>query len=424
MKKVILMSLLGLMIGTTACEDNKDEFLSDYSTVMYIRDSGEQELTCYISGDKTPYSMPIVKAGNDDKAVSDAKVAVMEQAQLDVYNAEHYTDYLLLPASCYEFTSETNLTFTADEGYKIVNMQFIPEAIKALGGGNYVLPLVLTSSKQVNEDKNTVFIKPDAKDLVLSITPTESGSCEIAKSGTVITVPLQLQVENQWDFQAKVVVDETTTTLDTNSFTLRNDGIVNFSAGGNGTLEIEVSNMNQITGDIALKIGEVIGKDFVIDSEVKTITCTVEAYPLTAAMLSTNAQEPSEGSLANLLDNNVATYFHSAWSVSVADPHYVQVKLPETIKKFGFSYTNRSSNGNAALAWFNLYGGTSDDNLNVIKFYSWDGDGLPGGAAGEFTSTVLSVEEAIDQLRFEVYYSNWTGGAFFVWSEFKLYVLE
>ena len=173
-----------------------------------------------------------------------------------------------------------------------------------------------------------------------------------------------------------------------------------------------------------MKIESIIGKEFDFDSNVYSIDCVTEAYPLTASMLSSNAVEPSEGSLANLLDNNVNTYFHSAWSVAVSGSHYVQVNLPENVKKFGFSYTNRSSNGNASLAWFNVYGGTDNENLEVVKFYSWDGDGLPSGAAGKFVSGILEVDKPVNVLRFELYNTNWTGGAFFVWSEFKLYVLE
>jgi len=89
-------------------------------------------------------------------------------------------------------------------------------------------------------------------------------------------------------------------------------------------------------------------------------------------MLSSNAIEPSEGSLANLLDGDIGTYFHSAWSVSIADKHYVQVKLPVSTKTFRFTYTNRSNNGNAALAWFNLYTGTNENNLQLYKRFAWD----------------------------------------------------
>lgn len=424
MKKIILMSLLGLMVGSTACEDNKDEFLSDYATTMYFRNSGEQKVTCYITGEDTKYNLSVVKAGNDEKALSDAEVSVMDAAQLAVYNSENGTNYEMLPSNCYEFSTATDLTFAADDAYKLVGVNLKPSNVKELDKDNYVLPLVLTSSKQVNEEKNVVFVKPIAVTPTLSMKINESDAHTISKNGAVISVPLQLQIDNQWDFQAKVVVDESETTLDLASFTLANDGIVDFVAGGNGTLDINISALNQVSGKIALKIESIIGKEFDFDSNVYSIDCVTEAYPLTASMLSSNAVEPSEGSLANLLDNNVNTYFHSAWSVAVSGAHYVQVNLPENVKKFGFSYTNRSSNGNASLAWFNVYGGTDNENLEVVKFYSWDGDGLPSGAAGKFVSGILEVDKPVNVLRFELYNTNWTGGAFFVWSEFKLYVLE
>lgn len=424
MKKIIFMSLLGLMVGATACEDNKDEFLSDYATTMYIRNSGEQKVTCYITGEDTKYDFSIVKAGYEDKAISDAKISVMDAAQLAVYNSEHGTDYVLLPGDCYEFCTETNLTFAANDTYKTVGVNLKPSQVKELGAGNHVLPLLLTSSQTVNEEKNVAFIKPIAVAPALSMKIKESDSYTISKNGSVISIPLQLQIDNLWDFQAKVVVDEAETTLDSESFSLANDGIVNFIAGSNGTLDIHVSALKQISGQIALKIESVIGKEFDYDPEVYTVDCAMEAYPLTVNMLSTNALEPLEGSLANLLDNNVNTFFHSAWSVAINEAHHVQINLPENVKKFGFSYTNRAENGNAALAWFNLYGGTNNDDLEVIKSYSWDGDGLPGGAAGKFVSGTLEVDNPVNVLRFELANTNWTGGVFFVWSEFKLYVIE
>lgn len=424
MKKIILMSLLGLMLGSTACEDNKDEFLNDYSTVMYIRNSGVQDVVCYITGEDTHYKLSVVKAGNDGLALSDAKISVMDAAQLAEYNNENGTDYILLPEDCYAFVSPTDLTFTADEAYKLVDLALKPTSVEALDGTNYVLPLVLTSSQQVNEAKNVLFIRPTAVSPMLSMDVDADEMFTISKSGSVVSIPLQLQIENQWDFQAKVVVDESATTLDLASFSLANDGLVDFVAGGNGTLDIHVSSLNQVSGTIALKIQQIIGKEFEYESQSYKVSCVLEEYPLTVGMLSTNALEPSEGSLANLLDNDVTTYFHSAWSVAVVGAHYLQVNLPENVKRFGFSYTNRSSNGNAAMAWFNVYGGTDAENLNLVKFYSWDADGLPGGAAEKFVSGVLEVDNPVDVLRFELSNTNWTGGAFFVWSEFKLYVLE
>lgn len=422
MKKIILASLLGLMIGSTACEENKEEFLSDYDTIMYFRNSGVQELTCYITGDKTHFDMPVVKAGYNTEALSDAHVTVMDAAQLSVYNSEYGTDYELLTPDCYEFTTDTNLTFAADELYRNVGVSFIPENIRNLGEGNYVLPLVLTSSQDVNEEKNIVFVKPDVVSLQLSIV-ADNEEHIFKNGGITISVPLKLQIDNLWDFQAKVVLDEESSTMDLDGVSLANDGIVDFKAGGNGTLNIQVSSLEQITGQIGVRIESVIGKEFGFSTEASTVTCSLEPYPLTVNMLSSNAVEPSEGSLANLLDGNVNTYFHSAWSVSVSGTHHMQVNLPENVKRFGFSYTNRSSNGNAAMAWFTVYGGSDENNLETVKSYSWDGDGLPGGAAGKYTSGILASETPINTIRFECN-GNWTGGVYFVWSEFKLYVLE
>lgn len=419
MKKIILASLLGLMIGSTACEDNKEEFLSDYDTIMYFRNSGVQELTCYITGDKTHFDMPIVKAGYNSEALSDARITVMDAAQLSVYNSENGTDFLLLSPDCYEFTTETDLIFSADDLYKAVSVSFTPENIKNLGEGNYVLPLVLTSSQDVNEEKNIVFVKPEVVTLQLTIAADDEEHI-FKKGGITISVPLKLQIDNLWDFQAKVVLDEASSTMNLDGVSLANDGIVDFKAGGNGMLDIIVSNLEQVTGQIGVRIESVIGKDFGFSPEASTVTCSLEPYPLTVGMLSSNAIEPSEGSLANLLDGNVDSYFHSAWSVAVSGAHHLQVNLPENVKRFGFSYTNRSNNGNAAMAWFTVYGG---DNLELIKSYSWDNDGLPGGAAAKYTSGILTSETPINTVRFECN-GNWTGGVFFVWSEFRFYVLE
>ncbi|WGU70496.1 discoidin domain-containing protein [Capnocytophaga canimorsus] len=56
---------------------------------------------------------------------------------------------------------------------------------------------------------------------------------------------------------------------------------------------------------------------------------------LSENMLSTNAQEQSEGPIRNLIDGNAGTYFHSNWSNpgAINQPHYIQVSLNESVKK-------------------------------------------------------------------------------------------
>ena len=64
---------------------------------------------------------------------------------------------------------------------------------------------------------------------------------------------------------------------------------------------------------------------------------------LTAENFATNAQEISEGDIANICDGNRATYFHSIWSSGAAGFHYVVVTLPEgkELSDFKFKYITR-----------------------------------------------------------------------------------
>lgn len=120
---------------------------------------------------------------------------------------------------------------------------------------------------------------------------------------------------------------------------------------------------------LPLRIKSISKKEFNPDEEKRTILLGISFTPprisLTADMLSSNALEPSEGSLDNLLDGDVSTYFHSAWSVTVEEEHYVQVALNEPIRNFVFNYTTRNSNGKAAPAEF--YVSISSDGNNFVE---------------------------------------------------------
>ena len=58
---------------------------------------------------------------------------------------------------------------------------------------------------------------------------------------------------------------------------------------------------------------------------------------------STNAQEPSEGPISDICDDDRTTYWHSKWSSNVGDYHRLIVTLPEgsTLSDFQFKYFTR-----------------------------------------------------------------------------------
>ena len=67
---------------------------------------------------------------------------------------------------------------------------------------------------------------------------------------------------------------------------------------------------------------------------------------LTAGSFSTNAQEPKEGPMEYICDNNYGTYFHSLWSYrdESTGEHYIDVSLPTDMKDFAFGYVSRYGN--------------------------------------------------------------------------------
>ena len=141
---------------------------------------------------------------------------------------------------------------------------------------------------------------------------------------------------------------------------------------------------------------------------------------LTAADLSTNAQEPTEGPIANLLDGNTGTFFHTAWSVNIPAPHWMQVNLKEEITgSYKFYYAPRN-NGNNKPTDFDLMGSTDGTNWFLIRNFTKDADGLPVTSTCTFTSEIYDAPQPFSQIRMVVNATN-TSSIFWTMSEFKFY---
>ena len=141
---------------------------------------------------------------------------------------------------------------------------------------------------------------------------------------------------------------------------------------------------------------------------------------LTAADLSTNAQEPTEGPIANLLDGNTGTFFHTAWSVNIPAPHWMQVNLKEEITgSYKFYYAPRN-NGNNKPTDFDLMGSTDGTNWFLIRNFTKDADGLPVTSTDTFTSEIYDAPQPFSQIRMVVNATN-TSSIFWTMSEFKFY---
>ena len=128
------------------------------------------------------------------------------------------------------------------------------------------------------------------------------------------------------------------------------------------------------------------------------------AVPLTEANLSTNAQEKTEGPIANLLKDD-ASHFHSSWIAAVGGEHYLQVDLGEgkTLQEFVFGYTTR---GNGPHPYIIVVSGSNslNDSFEEIKVFN---SGLPnsGSTSWEATAPIIA-SQPYRYLRFTVIKSS------------------
>ncbi|WP_313381498.1 discoidin domain-containing protein [Proteiniphilum saccharofermentans] len=143
--------------------------------------------------------------------------------------------------------------------------------------------------------------------------------------------------------------------------------------------------------------------------------------PLTKDMLSTNAQEPREGPIENILDGSPETFFHSIWSSPINEAHYMQVTLNEPIETCYFWYQNRNSSGG--------------EPTDVLIQVSSDGEqwrdlthitaGLPTGSSSQYDSDILTADSPFTHFRFTVNKtSTGTAPRHFSMAEFKMYTLK
>lgn len=119
--------------------------------------------------------------------------------------------------------------------------------------------------------------------------------------------------------------------------------------------------------------------------------------------LYTNAQEASEGPIANLLDGNNATFFHTRWSDNGASddgmPHSITIDLGgNSISAFGFNYVTRSGAANDYPAEISVQGSNDGVEFEEIAYVT----GLPKGDAKSYASEPIEAQQDYSYLRFEV----------------------
>lgn len=153
------------------------------------------------------------------------------------------------------------------------------------------------------------------------------------------------------------------------------------------------------------EVSTVIGKSGAAPKRITIVSDTKIA--LTEGQLYTDAQEPSEGPIKDLIDGDTNTFFHAAWSVNFGPlPHYIVIDLGKKVQGFKFSYTTRNNGGagnhpkRMTVYGTTEFDGKTYDVSNALKIAELSG--LPKGAALPFNSESYILDKEIQYLWLQV----------------------
>lgn len=150
---------------------------------------------------------------------------------------------------------------------------------------------------------------------------------------------------------------------------------------------------------------------------------------LAADMLSTNkpSQNASE-SLANLLDDNSSTIFHSTWgsanNATLNVNTYIEIDLPEPLENFLLYYKCRPQRNYNPLV-LKIYASNDGSDWTLVRTLDYINDNMPTGGYGqEYTSPVIALNGSYSKLKIEQTSGEYSKNHF-VLSELRIYnVLE
>lgn len=423
MKNKILTTTLvaACWLTYSACEDGKDEFLNDFTTILSFRNYDEIPLTMYRTGENTDYQLIVNKSGSALNTTASASIEIMDDATLSIYNAENGKSYKKYPDNCYSFNGNKFVEFGASDSYQTRNITLFTEKILENNerDNNFVIPFMLyNGSDSINAKRKYVFVKPSVIIPLVSFGRTGYSLNTISDAAggneVQLNLPVDFSTDNRWTFNCEIATDETLLNafneenevdyamLPTSAYKMSNNGNVAFTPGNNtSNLDITVNRSLLSYGNfvLPLRLTDCTSQYFHVDEANNTCLFGVSYVPdesklhkvvLTKEMISIHPNREVEGSVAEMLDGRYDTYYHSDYSVEPGLPHYIQVALPESHTALMFEYQVRHSNNNGAPQRITILGSMNGENFSKIMTIT---EGLPTQKSEKYKSPVLVGKE-------------------------------
>lgn len=377
--KIKTILLIGSLFLLGACDESKYDLNTmvpnEYHKILYVNNSGKQELTLYDTDADNKYTLSVIKAGSNPDQSASANISVLTPEELrNKYSDPEGVNYKIINENSYSL--ETNrLDFSVADRYKIMTIYLKPQEVKTVmetdPAAVWVLPLHITSeTDSVNAEKDELFLK--IMDVITPALGFVNSSVNLKEYtyGSVSTISekilVGLDTENAWDIEAQFGVDMTyVATYNAANGTVFQSlpesicsipGSITFSNGVTSSeLTVTISGAQLGPGDYMLPIR-------ITDVSLFEISSTHAVYPLAIRILGpqldrtgwtaeANTQEPSGEGSGNgvagcVLDGNLSTYWHSQWQGgNHALPHelIVDAKNEYTFTQFAMAQRQNES---------------------------------------------------------------------------------
>lgn len=349
-----------------SCEDGLEDNLTE--SKVYLVSSGLQTFEIYKTGAPTTYQLGIYKSGMAETSCT-ASVGLCSADELAAYNTLNETEYEIMTDACYEITS-SSVSFDAGrkDVNRVIEIIFKPEAIDALGVGNYVLPVKLTeASIGITEDKAMVILAPTVIEPMIyfassgaklnlglgaanmtqnlnidfNASNTQNIVCNLAVDEDYLAaynatsvVQFELLPESAYTLPASATIVE-----DTKDVTAKVALAVSTLPLGNYLLPIRLSSEQfKVREGNDVYVMEIVITNPVLDTRKWTITA--------------NTEEPAEsapnGLPTAIIDGDLSSFWHSQWSGGWQDwPHIIIIDMKDRSEVQSIDYYGRQSGGDA-----------------------------------------------------------------------------
>lgn len=354
--KIKTLLLTGLIV-MIACDESKYDLENivpeAYHKILYVNNSGKQEVTLYDIEDDYEYTLSIIQSGSEPDQTASANIRLLTQAEVESrYSEPEAIDYQIISEDSYSLET-TQVNFSVFDRYKLVTIALKPQVIKAIlenaPATTWVLPLEISSeTDSVNAEKNELFLQildvvsPTLgfTDPSLTVKQYEYGSLSTLSE----SIKISLDVENKWEIEWEIETDESYIS----TYNSANGTLFQAFPAGTYTLPESMSlPYGTTTTELTVTIqgAQLIPGDYMLPLRIKNISLFEIAsdralYPLAIRIMGpqldrtgwtaeANTEEPSGEGVGNgipscLLDGNLSTYWHSAWqSGNTPLPHEI-----------------------------------------------------------------------------------------------------